>query len=569
MDVEMVDQSLDGDLVVIDEESQSTTVINPLHNDEDYTAVIKDEVTADLGSVEAKSRPGSVPRSPRLHRRVNTKVADAHALVPDSGPSNFIEKKIHEAFSQPTKVPEWLGNYIEHVFKLKKRETTLEFEVYCGLIQFISCLYVLPVVPEQLARVGFEHIPSIICTSVTCGIGSIAASFLTDMPFIIAPPTSVSIFYAVSMQQAGLTREQGTNAIIFSGIGLAIIGAVPPISRFITKLIPDCIQASTAVGIGLITALAGATEINLVIRGKYTILDMGPITDEVVIAIASLIVVAAMLHYHVKGAFCSGLIMGTVLWWVTNGGSPTSIVANPRPETSTGNPADGSTVLLIFNLLFLYILTLNGLARSLSDLGGLTKKSGAIPRAGWLFIVCGLTTILSGYFSGPPILISPESAAGIKAGAKTGISTLVCGILFGISTFFYPIFAAVPPAGTAPLLIAVGVVLFNNVKRVDWTDIRYSVPAFCTLFFIPFTYSILRGVAFGYILYIFLGLFTGDMINNTIDFVQYYINPPPKVEKEHHDDDDEDHHEEQHMFGKLLAMYDMDATENTINFAAH
>ena len=76
----------------------------------------------------------------------------------------------------------------------------------------------------------------------------------------------------------------------------------------------------------------------------------------------------------------------------------------------------------------------------------------------------GLTTVLSGYFSGPPILISPESAAGIKAGAKTGVSTLVCGILFAIATFFYPIFAAVPAAGTAPLLIMVGVMLFANVK---------------------------------------------------------------------------------------------------------
>ena len=83
--------------------------------------------------------------------------------------------------------------------------------------------------------------------------------------------------------------------------------------------------------------------------------------------------------------------------------------------------------------------------------------------------VSGLTTVLSGYFSGPPILISPESAAGIKAGAKTGVSTLVCGILFGIATFFYPIFAAVPAAGTAPLLIMVGVMLFANVKVRDIT----------------------------------------------------------------------------------------------------
>lgn len=136
-----------------------------------------------------------------------------------------------------------------------------------------------------------------------------------------------------------------------------------------------------------------------------------------------------------------------------------------------------------------------------------------------------MTTCLSGYFSGPPILISPESAAGIKAGAKTGLSTLVCGILFGIATFFYPVFAAVPAAGTAPLLIMVGVLLFANTKRIDWTNYKEAVPSYCVLFFIPFTYSILRGVAFGYIIYIFLGFYTGDFIENTAEFVHFYVDP--------------------------------------------
>jgi AGZA family xanthine/uracil permease-like MFS transporter len=183
-----------------------------------------------------------------------------------------------------------------------------------------------------------------------------------------------------------------------------------------------------------------------------------------------------MLHYHVKGAFCSGLLFGTVVWWLVEPHSaPKALLANPVAEKNSGNMNNNAIVLLIFNLLFLYILVLNGLSRSMSDLAGLTKKSGAIPRAGWLFIVCGLTTILSGYFSGPPILISPESAAGIKAGAKTGLSTLVCGILFAIATFFYPVFAAVPATGTAPLLLMVGVLLFQNVKRIDWTNTKEAV----------------------------------------------------------------------------------------------
>jgi AGZA family xanthine/uracil permease-like MFS transporter len=283
-------------------------------------------------------------------------------------------------------------------------------------------------------------------------------------------------------------------------------------------MIPDCIQAGISVGIGLITALAGAIEVNLVVRGKYTILDMGELTPEVVTAIANLIIVAVLLHYHVKGAFCTGLIVGTFMWWIISEEWPHEVVGEPSALADAGTLNHKHIVLLIFNMFFLYILTLNGLGRSLSDLAQLTKPNGAIPRGKFLFLVTGLTTMLSGYLSGPPILISPESAAGIKAGAKTGLSTLVCGILFAISIFFAPIFAAVPAAGTAPLLIMVGVMMFGNAKRVDWADYKLAVPAYCVLFFIPFTYSILRGVAIGYVIYIMIGLFTGDMIQNIIDF---------------------------------------------------
>lgn len=278
-------------------------------------------------------------------------------------------------------------------------------------------------------------------------------------------------------------------------------------------------------GIGLITALAGATEIQLVVRGKYTIVDMGPITLEIVVAITNLIIVAVMMHFHVKGAFCIGLFIGTFLWWIIEGEWPKQIAADPFALEDAGSLKDQRIILMIFNLFFLFIMTLNGLGRSLSDLAQLTKKNGAIPRGQFLFIVAGLTTMLSGYFSGAPIIISPESAAGIKAGARTGLSTVVCGCLFGLSAFFSPVFAAVPAAGTAPLLIMVGVMMFGNAKRVDWQDYKVAVPAYCVLFFIPFTYSILRGVAFGYVIYILIGLFTGEMIQSVIDYFKWMQEP--------------------------------------------
>lgn len=270
---------------------------------------------------------------------------------------------------------------------------------------------------------------------------------------------------------------------------------------------------------------------------------MGELTPEVIVAIAALIVVAVLLHYHVKGAFCIGLILGTFVWWLISEEWPKGIVAAPATQNTVGDVSNERITLLIFNLFFLFVLTLNGLARSLSDLANLTKPTGAIPRGNFFFIVCGLTTMLSGYLSGPPILISPETAAGIKAGARTGLSTVVCGILFGISIYFSPIFAAVPSAGTAPLLIMVGVMMFGNSKRIDWADYKVAVPAYCVLFFIPFTYSILRGVAFGYCIYILINLYTGDMITNAVAFFEEYRNPcAPKKKALAGQEDVEGHH---------------------------
>jgi adenine/guanine/hypoxanthine permease len=109
-------------------------------------------------------------------------------------------------------------------------------EFYTGCIQFISCLYVLPVVPDQMKRAHYDEEFSIMATTVTCAIGCIAGAFLTDMPFIIAPPTSVSIFFAVSMQQSGFSWMEGNSALIIAGAGLALLGLVPPVGRFFTSV---------------------------------------------------------------------------------------------------------------------------------------------------------------------------------------------------------------------------------------------------------------------------------------------------------------------------------------------
>ena len=322
----------------------------------------------------------------------------------------------------------------------------------------------------------------------------------------------------------------------------------------------------------------------MVVRGKYTVLDMGELTPEIMIAMAGVVIVAVALHYHIKGAFCIGLVFGTIVWWLYEKIVP-DLLEDPAAgeDYLTHESYNPGMVLLIFDLLFLMILTLNGLARAMSgmsclfvstalmlaDLAHLTHENGAIPRGRWLFIVAGVASIVSGCLSGPPILISPESAAGIKAGAKTGLSTLVCGLLFGVSAFFSPLFAEVPAAGTAPLLIMVGVLLFQNAKRIDWSYIGKAVPSFCCLFFIPFTYSILRGVGFGYVTYIVIGMFTGDFWVELTQFLTDYLVPKQKdIEDDGEGDDGAPKPDEPNIFtveGLMHSIANLDMTHTDEN----
>ena len=412
-----------------------------------------------------------------------------------------------------------IEDVLDESFQLTDRGTSLEVELYAGLVQFVSCLYILPVVSRQLLSAGYGRAEEVSAVATCCAVGCLLASYTTNLPFVIAPPTSVSIFLSVTVQRNGLTRQQANTAVVVSGLFLLLVGVFRSFSRFITKLIPDCIQASTAVGIGLITALAGAIEVGLVVHGSYTLLAMGDVTPALLIAGVSLLSIAVAQHFHQKGAFVIGLGVGSVLFWTfvndaENSDWPTSVSALPSYDwgdlPTFAAAIQPRALILVFNLSFLYILTLNGLARSLSDLADLTFSGGSIPRGNWLYIFCGATTILSGLLSGPPILISPESAAGIKAGAKTGLSTLVCGTLFGISTFFGPFFSAIPSAATSPLLILVGMVLFQNVSRIHWARTREAVSAFFVLLLIPFTYSIICGIGFGFLVYVGVGLFTGE-----------------------------------------------------------
>lgn len=243
------------------------------------------------------------------------------------------------------------------------------------------------------------------------------------------------------------------------------------------------------------------------------------------IAMAGVVLIAVCTCYHVKPAFVIALTLCSIVSWWNNDEFPETVTSRPvapyRGDDFIKGSFNYNSRVLTFEMGFLYLITLNGLARTFSDFAHVTKADGSVPRGRWLYLITGGMTIFSGLFGGPPVLLSAENPAAIKAGARTGLSAVVAGIMFCISTFFGPLFTSVPEAGTAPLLISIGSVLFMNTKKIDWAHPPVSFPAYIVLFLIPFTYNLLNGVMLGWLAYLIIAVFSGEILLSIEYLIQF------------------------------------------------
>jgi AGZA family xanthine/uracil permease-like MFS transporter len=411
----------------------------------------------------------------------------------------------------------WFEELCEVLFKVKHRGSSIRTEVLSGFIHFVSTFFCLSVIPTELGKAGYNTEATICAVSLCSGLGCIIGGLFSNLPFVMAPPTAVTIFLSVALQENNLGPAEGSRVVIISGFVILLCG-LRPLDKFPSMLIPNCIQVGTSIGIGLITALAGSTEIGLVEQGDYTILKMGQITPQIMIAFAGIIIICVATEYRIKGAFCISILFCSSIYWMHTWNLP-NLFSFPVVETiyETLLPTKPASIQLTVELVFLYLVYLDGLVASLSRAANLSREDGTLPRSRWLYIVTGAFCICSGALVSAPILISPESSVAIKSGARTGLSAVVCGMCYLLAVFCGPLFKSIPSAGSAPILIMIGALLMQNSARVDWKNIQDAAPAFIVLFYIPMTCSILTGVGLGFVVYLTTNLFTGVLFDKFVD----------------------------------------------------
>lgn len=418
-------------------------------------------------------------------------------------------KRLHENFVEnPT-----IETIAEVLFRIKERNTTIKTELICGIIHFLTVSSVLAVNPSQLAEAGYVRSEVASGTAIASAITCIFTGLVVNVPFVSTPTLATSIYLSVFLKNNELSPSVGNSFVLFVGIML-IFCTIRSVSRLVQLILPKCVQLGIFIGLSLLISLTALSNLGLVVPGKYTILMLGEVwTLKVVIAIVSFILIGIMKNFEIKGSYVIGLLFGSIAYWLFSDSWPKELLSTCKISFnfSLDSILTSNAIICIIDMFMISAVLVAGMAANLATLSGLEREDGNLPRSRWLYFSCGIGTIVGSVLGSGVIIPSAESAVGILSGARTGLSTLTCGLLFIISSFFYPIWSSIPIAGTAPVLLMVGVLLFKNNQRVDWENCHEALTIYITAIFTAFTYSIFHGVLFGGCIYIIMLIATGDV----------------------------------------------------------
>lgn len=405
------------------------------------------------------------------------------------------------------------------MFDLKKHGTTVRTEIIGGITTFFAMAYIIFVNPNFLVGAGMDFTAVMVATCVSAAIGSFLTAFLANVPFAQAPGMGLNAFFTYTVCLGmGYTWQQGLTIVLLSGI-LFLVVAISPLRSKIIASIPAPLKWAMNAGIGLFIALIGLLNAGI-ITASDNLLDLANITSgPALLALIGLIITGLLMAWKVKGAIFIGIIITTLI------GFPMGVTQMPDHATNVGISLMPTLFKFDFGGLFSFgilplltavvtfaiydmfdtVGTLIGTAGN----AGMLDKDGNMPGGDRALIADALATCVGACLGTSTVTTFVESSTGISEGARTGLSSVVVGILFLLSVLLAPIAGIVPSAATAPALIIVGMLMISGVTKIDWSDVEVALPCFLTVAVMPFAYSISDGIGFGFISYTLIKVFRG------------------------------------------------------------
>lgn len=440
---------------------------------------------------------------------------------------------------------------MEKFFKLKQNGTNVRTEILAGLTTFFAMAYIIMVNPNMLSQSGMPWGAVFLSTIIASMIGTLVMGIVANVPYAQAPGMGLNAFFVFTVVFGlGFKWEEALAMVFICGL-INILITVTKVRKLIIKAIPVSLQNAIGGGIGIFIAYIGIKNAGLINftsdPGTYTLLDSGTVvatssavpalvtlnTKSVLLALFGIALTVVLLVLKVKGAIFISIVVSTLVGiplGITHMGDSISFsqACSELPETfmaAFGNPgivslfSDASKIPLV--LMTIFAFSLSDTFDTIGTFIGTGRKTGIFSEEDQLALESGkgfkskmdkalfadaTATSIGAIFGTSNTTTYVESAAGIGAGGRTGLTAVVVAILFGISAFFAPVLSAVPSAATAPALIIVGIMMLSAFKEIDWNDFSEAVPAFFAGIFMAFCYSISYGIAAGFVFYIIVKL---------------------------------------------------------------
>ncbi|MDR1858325.1 MAG: NCS2 family permease [Treponema sp.] len=412
---------------------------------------------------------------------------------------------------------------MEKVFRLREHGTTFQQEVIAGLTTFLTMAYILAVNPGMLGSIGDGMTREAVFTAtvVSSAIATLVMAFAANLPIALAPGMGLNAFFTYTVVSSmGYSWRIALTAVFLEGI-LFIILSLFKIREAIINAIPANLKKAVAVGIGLFITLIGFEKAEIVVNSGGTIIGLGDITTgHPLMALLGFVIIVVLYSLRIPGSILIGILLTTIIGipfgitQIPQNWSPVDFPAAPlffAFDFSPGALLNFKFFTVFFTFLFVDVFDTVGTLVGVTQQAGLLSKDGKIPRVKEALLADAIGTVAGAALGTSTVTSYVESAAGVAAGGRTGLTSLATGLLFLVALFFSPVFLLVPSAATAPALIMVGYFMIKPVAGIDFKDPTEGIPAFLAIIMMPFAYSIAEGIVYGVISYVILKLAAGKL----------------------------------------------------------
>ena len=402
------------------------------------------------------------------------------------------------------------GGKLDAYFALAERGTSARTEVLAGCTTFLTMAYIVLVNPAILGQAGMPVASVAAATCFAAAFASILMGLVANTPLALAPGMGLNAYFSFTVvQQMGIPWPVALGCVFISGVCFLIL-TLTGVRQMIVSVIPTHLFAAVAGGIGLFIGFIGLKDAGIVVANPATFVALGHLTEPgPALALFGLLLIGVLSVWNVRAAMLIGIVATTLIGWLTG-----QVSVSPEPYslsalTGTAFKLDlpgvfgvtGSHGLGLLEILFVFLFVdlfdNIGTLVAVTKRAGLMDSAGRIPRLNRILMTDAVATIVGSMAGTSTVTSYVESAAGVQAGGRTGLTAVVTGVLFLITMFVAPYAQLVPLAATAPALIVVGGLMLLPLVEVEWDDPMAAIPAFLTVAMIPLTFSIANGLAFG------------------------------------------------------------------------